>query len=185
MRAVKVCCGRCCHACETPVEYAWRRRKTDMADILALAIDRELTVREREVTEDYWLSGMSFAEIAESRNISRASVGAAKSRAEKKLKKALCYLKVYLSELPAEPDDISIEPEAAILAARAARGGDIGSRIGNLRISRALPRAKASAVTGINERRLEKIECGSVLPDAGEIVRICSAYGVSYEELLG
>lgn len=185
-RAVKICCGRCCFACETPVEYAWRRRKKDLADILSLAIDRELTERERDVIKDYYFNDMSAEEIARKRGISRAAANAAKKRAEQKLRKALCYLKIYLSGSDeATEDDIRIDSEAAILAARRMKGGDTGIRIAKLRKERALSYGAASRMTGISIKRMMKIEGGEALPDAGEIRKICALYSVPYAQVLG
>ncbi len=182
--AVRACCGRCCSACETPVEYAWRKRKTDLADILALAMERELTEREREVIKDSYFNEMSAREIADKFGFSRAAAGAVKKRAENKLKKALYYLKIYLADFEqASEDDISIDAQAAILAARQSKEKCAGKKIMNLRYSKGLTLPAASRMTGISEERTAELESGS-LPDAAEIKQICLAYGISYEELL-
>ncbi len=168
------------------MEYAWRRRKTDLADILNLAIDRELTEKEREVIKDFYFNEMSAEEIARKTGTSRTAVNAAKNRAEQKLRKALCYLKIYLSGLDeAAEDDTGIDCEAAILAAREMKGGDTGKRIAKLRKERALSYGAASRMTGISLKRMKRIESGEALPDAGEIRRICALYSVPYAQVLG
>ena len=178
-----MCCGRCCTACETPVEYAWRKRETDLADILGMAVERELTEKEREVIKDYYFGGLSGDEIARKECISRAAVSSAKKRAEKKLKRALYYLKVYMTG--ATGGEVYFDSEAAVLAARQARGGPVGKRIADLRTAGGFTLEKAAALLGISVSRLSRLESGAALPDAEEIRRICAACGISYGELLG
>ncbi len=148
-----------------------------------MALERELSEKEREVIKDYYFSGLNCDEIARKENISRAAVGSAKKRAEKKLKNALYYLKVYMSG--AAGGEVSIDSEAAVLAARQTRGGTLGKRIENLRVSGGFTLEKASALLGIGASRLSRLERGAALPDAEEIRRICAACGISYGELLG
>ena len=58
------CCGRCCDACETPAEYAWRKRGVDMAVLLEKAIETELSENERITVRERWYESMSVGEIA-------------------------------------------------------------------------------------------------------------------------
>ena len=38
------CCGRCCDACETPAEYAWRKRSVDLSVLLENAIEKAFSI---------------------------------------------------------------------------------------------------------------------------------------------
>ena len=79
--AVKICCGRRCHACETPVEYAWRKRMIDLAYLLGLAVERDLTESEREYIKAVFYDGKTRAEVSAEKSVSPADVSAALSRA--------------------------------------------------------------------------------------------------------
>ena len=83
------CCGRCCDACETPAEYAWRKRGVDMAILLEKAIEAELSESERKAVRAHWYESMSVKEIAASQGISSAAVSVTLKRAQDKLHRAL------------------------------------------------------------------------------------------------
>ena len=185
-QAVKVCCGRCCVACETPVEYAWRKRETDMALLLDTAIERELTESERKVIYAFYFEEKSCAEIAGELSLTASTVRETKKRAERKLKKAFSYLYMYITDTLAKPGfDICLDNSFAILAAKKQTPELVGARLRNIRVGRALTREKASDALGIGMERLGRIERGKANPDALEIRRICGVFGVSYEKLLG
>ena len=184
-QAVKVCCGRCCVACETPVEYAWRKRETDLAFMLDAAIENELTETEREVIRDYYFSGTNCAAIARKRGVAAASVKATRKRAEQKLRQALKYLYMYMRDRPETGEnEVCLDNGFSILAAKKGAPGDISGRIRALRVKRGLSGKKASEFLGIPLPRLTELESGGGLPDAEEIKKICSVYSVSFDELL-
>ncbi|MBR6701566.1 MAG: transcriptional regulator [Clostridia bacterium] len=185
-QAVKACCGRCCVACETPVEYAWRKRETDMALLLDTAIERELTDNERRVIYARYFEDKSVSEIAKELSLAPSSVRETRLRAERKLKKALAYLYMYVTDTVTKPDfEICLDNSFSVLAAKKQTPLKVGARLRNIRVGRALTREKASDVLGIGMERLGRIERGKANPDALEIRRICGVFGVSYEKLLG
>ena len=185
-QAVKACCGRCCTACETPVEYAWRKRETDMALLLDTAIERELTENERRVIHAFYFEEKDCSEIAAEFSLTASTVRETRKRAERKLKKALAYLYMYMTDMVTKPDfDICLDNSFAVAAAKNQTGGSVGRQVRNLRVGRALTAKKASALLGIGRDRMRRIEQGKTNPDAPEIRRICGLYGVSYDALLG
>ncbi len=117
--AVKICCGRCCKACETPVEYAWKKRQTDLAKLLDMAIETELTDKEREYIKEVYFNEKSYSKVAEEKGVSASAVSAAAARAKAKLKRALEYVVVYQNELEGAQD---VEPFLNIAAAINAEG---------------------------------------------------------------
>ncbi len=185
-QAVRACCGRCCTACETPVEYAWRKRETDMALLLDTAIERELTENERRVIYAHYFEEKSFPEIARDFSLTASTVRETRKRAERKLKKVLTYLYMYMRDTVTKPDfDLCLDNSFAISAAKKSEAETVGKRFRNLRVGRALTARKTSELLGIGQERINNIEEGKASPDAGEIRRICGAFGVSYEALLG
>ncbi|MBR6702667.1 MAG: helix-turn-helix transcriptional regulator, partial [Clostridia bacterium] len=103
----------------------------------------------------------------------------------RKLKKALGYLYMYMRDMVTKPDfDLCLDNSFAIISSGKQRADSVGKRLRNLRTGRALTAGKASALLGIKEERMRKIEEGKESPDAGEIRRICGVFGVSYETLL-
>lgn len=183
-RAVKVCCGVCCNACETPVEYAWRKRKTDLAQLLSLAVERELTDREKAVIYDYYCGGMSLSEIGVKECLAKETVHAAKLRAEEKLRRALIYVKMYQQDEIAEEKITPLNESFAIIRAQRARPLSLAGRLEAERVSRGLTLRKAGQASGIDFRRIGLFEKGKVLPDAEEIRALCLLYETTPDRML-
>ena len=153
------CCGRCCTQCESPAEYAWRKRDVDMASLLEKAIANELTDTERETVILYWYESESVSEIADKKNINPSAVNRTLSRAQEKLEKALKYVVLYQNQQKSESIIPVILGRARVIAAaRKAVGGTMGDRITRLRQSQNLTRDGLAQALGITEKRLEKLE---------------------------
>ena len=79
------CCGRCCNQCESPAEYAWRKRDVDMAILLEKAIENELTERQRLMIGLYYFKGMNIPKIAEMLGVNRSTVSRTISRGRRSI----------------------------------------------------------------------------------------------------
>lgn len=69
--AMCVCCGSHCPGCESPDDYAWRRRDVDLSVLADEVIKTRLTPRERQVTEAYWFDGSTISMIAQKLGVCR------------------------------------------------------------------------------------------------------------------
>ena len=156
-----------------------------MAHLLDTAIERELTANERRVIYAHYFENKSCPEIAREFSLTASTVRETKKRAERKLKKALGYLYMYMTDMVTQPDfDLCLNNSFSIIASEKSDPPQVGGRLKKLRTGRALSREKASAALGITKERIRKMEEGSAIPDAHEIRRICRTFGVSYEALL-
>ncbi len=182
--AVKLCCGRCCDACESPVEFAWRKRRIDLAYLVGLAVENELTPRERQVIRSVYYEGKSNAQTAEKYRLSRETVRSARKRAEEKLRHALKYVKYYIDDrIPLTDSSLLPGDVLSVIRARETRAANLGGKLFRLRSAKAFPVKLISDITGISVSRLRKFESGGALPDALEIGELCAAYGVTPNEI--
>ena len=179
------CCGKCCTACETPAEYAWRKRGVDMAILLEKAIDNELSLTERNAVRDRWFELMTVAEIAGARGISVSAVSVTLKRAKEKLKKALAYAVEYQNGICDESAISLILSRARVIAAaRNFSGNALPERLRSLRLRDNVSVRMLGRVTGIPSERIRMIENGKKLPDASEIVLLSEAFGVTADYIL-
>lgn len=178
------CCGRCCTQCESPAEYAWRKRDVDMAILLEKAIANELTETERNAVTDHWYNNETVTQIAEKRQINPSAVKRTLSRAQEKLERvlgyAVCYQRMQKSE--------SIVPlvlgrARVIAAARNATGGTTGDRITRLRQSQNLTREILAPALDISVKRLGRLE-DDALPTGEELTALSSFFNVTADFIL-
>ncbi len=179
------CCGRHCTACETPAEYAWRKRSVDLAILLEGAIENELTDLEQDTIKDYWFNARTITQIAADKGVSVSSVSTTLERAQEKLKRVLGYAVRYQHNVSSE----SIIPLAfgrarVIAAARNTVGGTPALRIQRLRQSQNLSRDLLSKATAIPSSRLERIENNMASPDSEEIISLSEFFAVSTDYIL-
>lgn len=179
-----ICCGRCCTQCETPAEYAWRKREVDMADLLELAIKNELTDTEREVVRLYWYDSETVSSIANKRGINPSAVGRTLSRAKEKLENVLKYAVLYQNDMNNEAVIPVVLGRARVIAtAKSAVYRTAGERISGLRQAQNLTRDTLASALGISTRRLENIE-NNATPGADEILSLSVFFGVSTDYIL-
>lgn len=178
------CCGRCCNQCESPAEYAWRKRDVDMALLLERAIADELTETERETVTDYWYNSETVSSIAEKRGINPSSVKRTLSRAEEKLEHMLSYA-VYYQRMQKNESIVPLVLGRArvIAAARNVSGGTPGDRIAHLRQSQNLTRETLAPALGISIKRLGQLESGAV-PDGEELKAVSAFFKVTSDFIL-
>lgn len=180
------CCGRNCKECETPAEYAWRKRSVDLAALLEIAISKELTENERLTVTDFWFESLSVTQISHKRGVSPAAVHSTLSRAQEKLHNALEYTVKYQNEILAESNIIPLALGRArvIAAAKRSHGGTAGDRIRRLRQSENISRDSLGNALGITENRLKRLENSESVPDVREVIIISEFFSVTTDYIL-
>lgn len=183
--AQKLCCGRCCTACEVPAEYAWRKRDVDMSVLLEQAIENELSETERNAVRDCWYESMSVAEISSKRGISTSAVSVTLKRAQDKLCRVLGYAVKYqrgITDETAVP--IFIGRARVIASARNFSGESLAQRVRNLRLSQNLSRKALSKGSLVSAGRIAAIESGKADPDIRELAALCAFFGVTADYIV-
>lgn len=186
MRAAqKACCGRMCAECETPAEYAWRKRSVDLGELLLDAVKNRLSEAERQAVVGVFFDKRTLADIAAEHGKSAAAVGKALQRGLGRLRDALDYTVRYQHNL----DCAALTPLAvgkALAAAAAARAspGDFGGRLAALRMRDNIEPARLAAAAGIDSGRLETLERGGAEANAGELIRLAAFFMTTTDFLL-
>lgn len=182
--AQRICCGRVCRECETPVAYAWRKREVDMSLLLEYAIKNELTETEKDIVTDRWYESLSYQQIAENRGISITTARVTSERAVKKLEKALMYVAFYQRDVMDESViPLSVCRARVVAAARNYEPSDIGGRIKCVRLSKAISIRATVLSTGMKRKRYCEIESGEI-PEAEEIIILSEFFGVTADYIL-
>ena len=179
-----VCCGRFCNACETPAEYAWRKREVDMSLLLERAIEDELTETEKEIIRDFWYNSESLTSIAEKRKIKPPTVKATLERAQKKIERVLKYAVFYQQEIMSDSLVPAALGNARIIAcARNGVSDRVAERIKNLRLSQGITLKSFEKATGISAFKIEDIENGAQI-GATEIIAVSEFFNVTTDYIL-
>lgn len=179
-----LCCGRVCRECETPAEYAWRKRDVDMALLLELAIENELTENEKNIVRDKWYNSLSVSQIARNRGVTLNAVRHTSDRALAKLENALKYVVFYQRDISVESIVPATVARAAMIAsARKNKSADIGQRIKNLRLGQGFSIKALSKATGVAPNRIEEIEKGE-MPETDELIIFSSFFAVTTDYIL-
>lgn len=179
------CCGRCCDACETPAEYAWRKRGVDMAVLLERAIETELSESEKRAVKARWYESMSVGEIAAKQGISPAAVSVTLKRAQEKLHRALRYAVGYQLQTAKETTVSLVLANARVIAAaRNSEGNSLGGRLRRQRLRDNVSVESMSKVSGISSRRLAAFENEKSEPCLQELLALSEAFGVTTDYLL-
>lgn len=179
------CCGRCCDACETPAEYAWRKRGVDMAVLLEHAIENELSAAEKSAVRSRWFESMTVGEIAAMQGISSAAVSVTLKRAQDKLHHVLRYAVAYQNNVGQESTvSLVLARARAVAAARNNCGASLPERLRALRLAQNLTRESAAKASGVSAARLAAFERGSAEPHMQELVALSEAFGVTVDYLL-
>jgi len=177
-QAVRVCCGRYCRECETPVEYAWRKRQTDLAYLVGLAVEKELTETEREYIKELFWNKKLPGRIAAEKGVSPSAVSMSVARAKRKLRKTLEYVIIYQNELVNPDDSAPLFEHAFAVHFTAADGADLPSSLRRIRARRGIPLETEARALGIEKSRLSGIESGEVTPLPAEVLGICEICNV-------
>lgn len=179
------CCGHCCDACETPAEYAWRKRGVDMAVLLEHAIENELSISEKSIVRNRWFEEMTVGEIAEMYGISTAAVSVTLKRAQDKLHHALRYAVAYQNNVCNESTVSLLLARARIVAAaRNKNAENFRERLFGLRVAQNLTRDSLAKVSAVPVSRLTAFEAGKAEPHIKDLVALSEAFGVTIDYLL-
>ncbi|MGN0547824.1 MAG: helix-turn-helix domain-containing protein [Acutalibacteraceae bacterium] len=182
--AQRVCCGRCCNQCESPAEYAWRKREVDLSFLLERAIRTELTDFEREVITGYWFDSKSITQLAQSRGCSISLISKTLKNGEERLERVLRYVVMYQENLFEESAVSVILGRARVIsAARNAEGGSSGERIRRLRQSQSIKPKKLARALGIKTDRLRMLENGAE-PNIAELLSLSAFFKVTTDYIL-
>ena len=174
--AQKVCCGCDCKMCESPVEYAWRKRRVELALLVERAIENELTEREKSVIHDRFYENMTVTEIAEKNGISHQGVRKVLLNAERKIKEKLEYAVYYIHDSE-KRELVPLKIREAMVISLACQGIDgFSNQLKNARIRQGISPGQFSKITGISQKRVEKFENGEAEPKSDEIKKICAFY---------
>ena len=182
--AQRVCCGRCCNQCESPAEYAWRKRDVDLSFLLERAIKTELTDFEREVITGYWFDSKSITLLAKSRGCSISLISKTLKNGEEKLERVLRYVVMYQENLFEESAVSVILGRARVVSvARNAGSGSSGDRIRQLRQSQSIKPKTLARALGIKTDRLRMLENGAE-PDITELLSLSAFFKVTTDYIL-
>ena len=177
--AVRACCGRCCTACESPAEYAWRKRNVNLAALLGMAIEEELTQAEKEAVKAVCYELRSLSEIAAEKGISPSAVYGTYERAREKLRRALRYVVIYQRDLVPQTDyPEPLDYAYRILSSGKQKGGSAAERFRYAREQKGISLRMAERATGISKTKILRIERGEVTPDSDETEKLCAVYGL-------
>lgn len=184
--ATKAVCGRCCTECETPAEYAWRKRDITLERLLRDAIESELTEREREAILLIYYGNKTVMQTASLLGKSPSTVFKLKNSAEDKLRRVLRYVVAYQHDSDSDETEALAFMRARCLAgAKAGDGSTVGQRLEKLRMSSCISPDAIARVLGIGTGRLRSIEKDSALPDAEEIGTFADFYGTTADYIIG
>lgn len=173
-----MCCGRCCRACETPVEYAWRKRQIDLAYLVGLAVEKELSETEREYLKELYWNEKLPGRIAAEKGVTPSAVSMSAARAKNKLKKALEYVIIYQNELENAGDASPFFEHAFAVHYTAPESADLPSSLRRMRARRCIPLETEARALGIEKSRLSGIESGEITPLPAEVLGICEICNV-------
>lgn len=179
-----LCCGRVCKECETPAEYAWRKREVDLALLLEKAIENELTETERNVVHDKWYNSLSVSQIARNRGVTPNAVKHVSERAMKKLENVLKYVVLYQRGIEDESVvPLTVARARMISSARWVESENVGQRLKNLRLSQGLSVKALSKAMGIASNRIAEIEKGD-MPKMDELIIFSGFFAVTTDCIL-
>ena len=183
--AQKICCGRVCKMCESPAEYAWRRRTVDLAVLVREAVEQDLSSTERETVEKYWFEDMTLTEIAAETGRAPPNVARTLERAHKKLYAVLRHVVQYQHNLEkASFAPLAVRKAMMVAAAEKQTAGSLGERLKRLRVKENIPAQKLADIFKIPKTRLLSIEKGKVITNAQELLKMAAFFNTTTDCLL-
>ncbi|MGN0544495.1 MAG: helix-turn-helix domain-containing protein [Acutalibacteraceae bacterium] len=183
--AMCVCCGSHCPGCESPDDYAWRRRDVDLSILTDDVIKTRLTQREREAVESYWFDGMTVSGIAARSGVCPSSVSRCLEKAQRKIYDALKYAVAYQHNI--ETVDflpVAVRRALAVSAAKRFEAATLGERVKKLRCSENIGAQMLCEALGISPRVLRDIESGEKEPGLRLLTQLAGFFGVTADYLL-
>ena len=183
--AMCVCCGSHCPGCESPDDYAWRRRDVDLSLLTDEVIKTRLTPREREVTEAYWFDGLTVSAIAEKIGVCPSSVSRRLEKAQRKIYDALSFTVKYQHDLESvEFLPIAVRRALAVSAAKRYKPESVGGRIKKLRCGENIGEQMLCDALGMRIKTLRMIESGEKEPSLHQLTELAGFFGTTADYLL-
>lgn len=183
--AMCVCCGSHCPGCESPDDYAWRRRDVDLSLLADEVIKTRLTSRERQVTEAYWFDSMTVSAIARDLDVCPSSVSRCLEKAQRKIYDALSFVVKYQHDIESvEFLPIAVRRALAVSAAKRYEPRNTGERIKKLRCSENIGEQLICDALGMQMRTLRMIESGEKEPTLYQIAEFAGFFDTTADYLL-
>ncbi len=186
--AQKICCGRVCTLCESPAEYAWRKRTVDLAFLVRDAVEHDLSDAERETVEQYWFDGMTLTEITAETGRAPPNVARILQRAHKKLYTVLRHAVQYQYNLESPGlTPLAVRKAFAVCAAEkqsANSAQSLGDRLKGMRCRENIQPQKLAELSGITKNRLLSIEKSKILPNVHELLKLAAFFNTTTDFLL-
>ncbi len=166
-------------------EYIGRRRTFDLAALARLVVEEELPEKERQLIRMRYSENRTPCEIAQLLGVNKSSVSRTLAAAEEHIRQSLKYVVQYQYDLRHVPFlPLAVRSALVVSGARDAEADSAAARLRQLRVRENLTPQDVGIAVGIKAGRLREIENGSVLPDACELLRLSSFYGVSADYVL-
>jgi AraC-like DNA-binding protein len=169
---------------ETMAEYVTRRRTVDLAALVRQVIEEDLVGTEKQVVSLRFFENLMTHEIAQRLHMNKSSVSRALASAEEHIRQYLKYVVRYqysMENVPFLP--LAVREAMAVSAARYGKA-DAASKLRRLRMGEHLTLEKTAGAVGIEPGRLRDLENGGAVPDARELLRLASFYGVCVDSIL-
>lgn len=183
--AMCVCCGSHCPGCESPDDYAWRRRDVDLSALADEVIKTRLTPRERQVTEAYWFDGLTISTIAQKLGVCPSSVSRCLDKAQRKIYDALSFTVKYQHDIESvEFLPIAVRRALAVSAAKRYAPNTLGGRIKKLRCSENIGEQLLCDALGMQIRTLRMVENGEKEPTLHQLAQLAGFFGTTADYLL-
>jgi len=183
--AQRACCGRVCNMCESPAEYAWRRRTVDLALLLEDAVAHDLSEGERAAIEKYWFDGMTLTQVAAETGRAPPNVARTLERAKQKLHAALRLTVMYQYNLEnAELVPIAVRKAAAVTAAQRQKACSTGETLRNLRLRENISAAQLARTLEMPLNRLRAAESDKMHLNAKELLLLAAFFNTTTDFLL-
>ncbi|HZK38720.1 MAG TPA: sigma factor-like helix-turn-helix DNA-binding protein [Clostridia bacterium] len=173
--------------CESPAEYAWRRRTVNLATLVCDAVEEDLSDNEREAIEKYWFDGMTITQIAAATGRAAPNVSRTLEKARQKLYGVLRHTVKYQYNLEnTDLTPIAVRKALVTAAATVAMQSEknFGARVKALRIGENISCALLARALAMPESRLLAIETASTLPDVKELLAIAAFFECTTDYLL-
>ena len=169
---------------ESMAEYISRRRTVDLASLVRQIVEEELTGSEQLVVRMRYYENLTPLEIAKRLNLHKSTVSHAIADGEAHIRHCLKYVVQYQYDMLHVPF-LPLAVRAAMVVSSARYGkADAASRLLRLRLGENLTLAAVCAAVDIPTKRLHAIETGQAVPDARELLRLASFYGVCADLIL-
>lgn len=169
---------------ESMAEYISRRRTVDLASLVRQVVEEDLTGTEQRVIRMRYYENRTTGEIARRLGLHKSTVSHAIADGEEHIRQRLKYVVQYQHDLLHVPFLPLAVRKAMVVSAARYGMTDAASRLRQLRKGENLSPDAVAAAVDILPKRLREIEDGQAVPDARELLRLASFYGVCADSIL-